>query len=228
MDDGYVKLFRAIEDSYLWRMPPAHRVVAIQCLVSARWTDGEDFRAGERIPVPRGSFVTTRQELARRCGEGVSETVVKRALSNLEKSGFVTLEATHKWTRISVVNWDTYQGERPVTTQKLDKCDPNATPTRPNLPLLEEGKKGRNIGGAKRATQMPEGWEPNPKHSELAGKLGVSMADEVAQFRDHHSARGSTFKDWDAAFRTWLRNAAKFSKPKKPEPAPYPYAKRLN
>lgn len=36
---------------------------------------------------------------------------------------------------------------------------------------------------------------------------------EIEQFRDHHSAKGTTMLDWDAAFRTWLRNAKKWAKP---------------
>ena len=38
------------------------------------------------------------------------------------------------------------------------------------------------------------------------------MADEQAQFEDYHCANGSTFKDWQAALRTWLRNSAKFAR----------------
>lgn len=34
---------------------------------------------------------------------------------------------------------------------------------------------------------------------------------EVEKFRDFHIARGSLMADWEAAFRTWLRNAKAFS-----------------
>ncbi len=36
------------------------------------------------------------------------------------------------------------------------------------------------------------------------------MGDEAARFADHHDAKGNAFADWDAAFRTWMRNAVKF------------------
>jgi Helix-turn-helix domain len=39
---------------------------------------------------------------------------------------------------------------------------------------------------------------------------GVNVERETAQFLDYHRARGSVFKDWAAAWRTWMRNAAKF------------------
>ncbi len=36
---------------------------------------------------------------------------------------------------------------------------------------------------------------------------------EVDQFKDHYSGNGATKLDWEATFRTWLRNAKKWSKP---------------
>lgn len=34
--------------------------------------------------------------------------------------------------------------------------------------------------------------------------------DELEHFRDHHTARGTTMIDWDAAWRTWCRNAVSY------------------
>jgi hypothetical protein len=34
---------------------------------------------------------------------------------------------------------------------------------------------------------------------------------ETARFLDYHRAKGSLFKDWPAAWRTWMRNAQKFA-----------------
>lgn len=68
----------------------------------------------------------------------------------------------------------------------------------------------KNVGARKRATQLPDGWAPTPAHADLARELGVNLNAERSQFADFHTAKGSTFKDWDAAFRTWLRNAVKF------------------
>lgn len=64
----------------------------------------------------------------------------------------------------------------------------------------------------KRATQMPDGWTPTPKHKELAMELSVDMRKEEEHFRDWSKANGKTYKDWDAGFRTWLRNAKQFNR----------------
>jgi len=61
---------------------------------------------------------------------------------------------------------------------------------------------------------LPEGWVPSEANISHAFSKGFSQRDidhEADRFRDHHLARGSIFKDWDAAWRTWVANAIKFS-----------------
>jgi predicted transcriptional regulator len=41
---------------------------------------------------------------------------------------------------------------------------------------------------------------------------GIRLDVELEKFRDHHMAAGSNFKDWDRAFRKWLRQASEWSK----------------
>lgn len=65
----------------------------------------------------------------------------------------------------------------------------------------------------KRASTIPADFEPNETCISLAAELGVPLSQELPKFRDHHSAKGTTMKDWQAAFRTWLRNAKQFTRP---------------
>lgn len=69
------------------------------------------------------------------------------------------------------------------------------------------------VATPRRACQLPDGYRPNPTHQRIADELGLNLAAVFEQFCDHHRARGSTFKDWDAALRTWLRNVPKFGGP---------------
>ena len=59
---------------------------------------------------------------------------------------------------------------------------------------------------------LPADWEPSDNHRGLARELGVDVDRESAKFIDHHTAKGSLFRDWDSAFRTWLRNAADWNR----------------
>ena len=65
-------------------------------------------------------------------------------------------------------------------------------------------------GKRRRATTYPPDYKPKPGHFDLAASLRVDLRIEGPQFRDHHTAKASKFVDWDAALRTWIRNAAKF------------------
>ncbi len=61
------------------------------------------------------------------------------------------------------------------------------------------------------ARPLPSNWEPREEEQATAIATGLRCLAEADAFRDHHTAKGSKFKDWDAAFRNWLRNAVKFS-----------------
>ena len=65
----------------------------------------------------------------------------------------------------------------------------------------------------KYACQIPDDWVPSEKNITDAQDKNFTdgeIKNEADKFRDYHLARGSKFKDWNAAWRTWLGNARKF------------------
>lgn len=64
----------------------------------------------------------------------------------------------------------------------------------------------------KRGTKRPDDWRPNPGHLAQAITLGIDPAEQLAAFSDYCEANGKTYVDWNAAFRTWLRNAKRFDR----------------
>lgn len=64
--------------------------------------------------------------------------------------------------------------------------------------------------GGSRSRQIPDDWSPTEAHREMAVRLSVDCDEEAEKFRDHWLAKGEAKKDWDAAFRNWLRNAHSF------------------
>jgi phage replication O-like protein O len=84
-----------------------------------------------------------------------------------------------------------------------------------NTPVVPEAVKPAKE--AKRATQFPNDLSPNDRNRELAKELGVNLQSEFDAFSDHHQAKGTTFKNWNLALNTWLRNSVKFGgKPAQP------------
>lgn len=67
---------------------------------------------------------------------------------------------------------------------------------------------------AKRAVTIPSNWVPSDKNLDDAFNANFTQEEidhEAAAFRDYHLQKGTAFKDWDAGWRTWLRNSRKFS-----------------
>ena len=76
--------------------------------------------------------------------------------------------------------------------------------------------KEPSVKKTKTGTQLPEGFQPGDTHREMAAEGQIDLAREFAAFTDYHHSKGSVFKDWDAALRTWLRNAQRFQRGRAP------------
>lgn len=65
--------------------------------------------------------------------------------------------------------------------------------------------------GSPRKTLFPENFEITTEMSLWASAHQIEIAEkELESFRDYHTAKGNRFIDWNAAFRTWLRNSKRF------------------
>ena len=61
--------------------------------------------------------------------------------------------------------------------------------------------------------QTIEDWNPNSKHEEISKESGVDLLLEAEKFRDYVISKpNKTYRDFDAAFRNWLRNARSFNR----------------
>lgn len=76
------------------------------------------------------------------------------------------------------------------------------------------------VGSAKRRTQIDSTFEPNDAGVQTAVTRGVQVDAELQRFIDYHRAKGSVMADWQAAWRTWVGNAAKFAQPNAPRGRP--------
>ena len=84
-----------------------------------------------------------------------------------------------------------------------------------NLGIEQEGDlENPTKSKQKRNTRISDDWQLSERNIQDAQSRQFSEKDishEASQFRDYHLAKGSTYKDWDAAWRTWLGNARKFA-----------------
>lgn len=100
----------------------------------------------------------------------------------------------------------------PPVTLNAAQPDPLHTTTATTTSSKED--RADKSAARKRANQIPDGYtlsEDLLKWTRVAHP-SVNIAHEFEQFRDYHRAKGSTMKDWDAAWRTWVRNSVKFAR----------------
>lgn len=93
----------------------------------------------------------------------------------------------------------------PVSTQGENTLNPDSL----NPDSLNPESLGKT---RKRATQLPPEFYPNETGVSYAEERRVNLAIELQSFRNHHQAKGTTFKDWQAAWRTWCDKAVEFGR----------------
>ena len=162
--------------------------------------------------------------LAKECSMGVS--TLKRNILSLVDAGL--LEIIHRAVEgVSLPNQYRLiikvEGVGPNRTEGRPESDggvgPNRATNQEFKPGIEPIKNNKQ-----KSSVLPEGFAPNETGIRLASESGLNISMELAAFEDHHRANGSTFIDWQAAFRTWLRNASKFGRRAAPVRRPTPVA----
>lgn len=117
-EKGWISLYRAMEDGWLWQDKPFARGQAwIDLLLQANHKDKKTFSKGELVDVKRGSFLTSDQSLADRWGW--SRKKVRTFLETLVSERMIELSRTPKGTSLTIVNWGLYQIAR--TTEEQQK-----------------------------------------------------------------------------------------------------------
>src|SRR3972149_3506375 len=111
---------------------------------------------------------------------------------------------------------------RTETETETDRILPDPTETETETESqIEEGipkgnpeprkKRARKPRAQKPLCTVPLDFAPNAGHVALAAEQGVSIDEELPKFLDHHTGKGTLWRDWAAAFRLWLRNSKTFS-----------------
>jgi hypothetical protein len=194
----------AIIDEWLLDLDISDRAVRLYAVL-ARYADSETHKA-----------YPSRKTLAERCK--CSTASIDRAAQELVDSGAMvkehrfnssvvyTLQVSSPLSR-GVLTGDE-GGSSGVTRGVLTGDDVTiTTELEPEELYIEKDFKPQ------RATQLPSNFAPKDADNFAEKYPELYLQETLEAFLDHHTAKGSTFKDWDAAWRTWCRNAKKWARP---------------
>lgn len=150
MERGWLCLWRKIEDSSSWTRGADYRGLMITILQKANWKNG--YFMGDKIHY--GQFATSAKNLAKDLG--LTRQRVQRMLSTLHKDGFITVSnVRNRYTLISLVNWDTYQGIKKQDEQPVSNHW--ATSEQPVSNYRAQSNKETRKQGNKETNELPEG-----------------------------------------------------------------------
>ena len=194
----------AIIDEWLLNLDISDRAVRLYAVL-ARYADSETHKA---YP----SRATLAERL--RC----STASVDRAALELVDAGAMTKKQRHN---SSIVY--TLQVSSPMTRGVLTHDEGGASPvtrgdiTGDELTRTTELEPDNYIEKkSKKATSIPDRFalSDSLREAMMGRHPSLDLDEQVDAFVDFHTAKGSVFKSWDAAFRTWCRNAVKFAEPR--------------
>lgn len=137
-------------------------------LLKANWKDGRF----QGTTVPRGSFVSSLQNLSSETGLTIRE--IRTAISHLKTTGEVTSEGHNKYSVFTVVNYDLYQSSDTQT-------DTQATWERHSNDILTTTIEERKEGKKERREEKKKGTKvPKEKYFPTDDLLDKAFADFVS------------------------------------------------
>ena len=219
----YVKISRKILE-WEWYTDANTKVLFLHILLKANWKDGRF----QGVEVPRGSFVTSLQNLAAETGLTVRN--VRTALKHLENTGEVTSNRHAKFSVITVKNYDRYQSgvtqvtvNRQVTTIEEGKNQTKEEDNKSPKGDYESGISENSIyatirelynsvcGSYPRLVKMSEARK---KAINARMKTGYTLDDFQTLFEKAEASdflKGKNKRNWSAKF-DWLVSDSNMAK----------------
>lgn len=168
MNRGYIKLWRKSKDCGFLGNAEVWQLLC-WCLMSASHKTHKLLVGKQLVEIEPGQLVFGRKAVALELNS--TERKIRTSLKLLENAGFLTIRTTNKFSIISVVNWHTYQDDRPANDQQSSQQTTSKRPTndhKQECKAQEEKYKESPIGDLSPAASPAEGPPPCPHEKILA------------------------------------------------------------
>ena len=120
--EGWIKLWRRLLKHIIWKKStPEQKVILITLLCMANHESSEWEWRGEEFKVGAGQFITSLDSIRDIAGKGISIQNIRTALKKFKSKpfSFLTYKPTSTGRLITILNWDTWQGDDEKLTREL-------------------------------------------------------------------------------------------------------------
>lgn len=111
-NNGYLKLYRSIT-MWEWYKDTNTKIVFLHLLLKANWEPSR-YKGYE---VPKGGLVIGLKSLSKELGLSIQS--VRTSLEHLKSTNEITIKSTNKFSVVTIVNWEKYQGCDDEVTNKV-------------------------------------------------------------------------------------------------------------
>ena len=217
MNQGYIKLYRKSIDSQVFQNPHLWKLWTL-CLMKANhkeaWVSVDHII--EPIKILPGQFITGRYSLHKEyypkaTKKQKSALTVWRWLLFLEKVGNLSIKTNNKYSIVTIINWETYQGDKKqneqVNEQQMNNkrtTDEQQMNTNKNVKnvkkkeIYKEKKVFINYGEYVRLTET--------QYSALSETYSEPvLKSKIEDINNYCASHNKSYKDYSAVVRSWMK-----------------------
>lgn len=210
--------------------PFSRREAWLWLLSEAAWKPHRRRIIGRSFDLQRGQLVASCRFIASKWRW--SEARVRRFLAALVTENMIDATSDAGVNVITICKYDEYQRVS-LPTDAMCKIDNDAGATQERRKVEDkEDKEIQREAGAdapqpkrakkerKNATALSSDFQPDWMAATKVGLSRVEAEREFQKFKNWATAKGQTYVDWQAAWRNWCINAARYLKKPPPQSGP--------
>jgi hypothetical protein len=203
---NWIKLSRDIQKHWVFSDAEKFKAWCV-ILMSVNYVDNKDLIDGELIECKRGQSLYSLNSWAKRFGGKWSIQKVRTFFKLLEKDLMITTQGLRKTTRLTVCNYESYQGDQQTDNgQVTDRQQTGNT----QLTTTKEGKEREEVKEVKEVIRAKRFLPPTPEQLKAYCIERKNNVDPI-KFFDFYESKGwlvgkNKMKDWKACIRTWEKN----------------------
>lgn len=204
---GYIKLFRKAQENFLYRenRPHTRREAWEDILLMVNHTEKEVLIGNEKFLVKRGQSLRSLDSWAKHFNW--SKSKVKRFFDLLKTCSMIVTEDVRKSTRLTVCNYDIYQGDRNADETQLKR----KRPTNNN----DKNDKNNIEGVPSSPSKAKKRFTPPTFEEVKTYATSRNRSDLTKSFFDYYDAGdwkdkdGKPVKNWKQKFISWENRSPK-------------------
>lgn len=220
MYQGYIKLWRKVQDSDLWKEEKFTRGQAwVDLIMLANHKPGHIRIRGIKIDIDRGQLAYSELSLSKRWKWSRGKT--RRFLQELSSNPVQQIEQqTNNLTSlITIINYEQYQGTIQQTVQQTDTKQDTKRYTNKNVKNDKNiYTKDENFKFLKKVP-LPTNIFLTDRMKEYVKKQGCENNGHAKYifegFINYYNRKGTKWQDWTLTFYDWVRNDKKKYNPDK-------------